>query len=230
MKSLFFSYNLNVDCAYIIRVKGHNRSEELAKECAKSCEEVGMPYEFWDAYDGTEEVIKPPRHHGQFMNMIKVVDHYMTKGEVACALSHISLWAKCVEDDKPLVVLEHDAIMLSAYRNHGIYNSICYLGGNEQVVKNWDVLPIPPHASEGPNHHFICRAHAYSIDPAVAKNMLAHVLKFGLTGPLDIMLRTDIFPIHQMGLFAYDKTYEGTTIGGRATEGRSTTRNDNLQF
>jgi Glycosyltransferase family 25 (LPS biosynthesis protein) len=227
---LSFSYNMNVDKAYIIRVKDHERSELLAKNCAESCDKVKMPYEFWDAYNGLDSELKAPIHHGQFMNMVKITDHYMTRGEVACALSHISLWVKCVEQDQPLVVLEHDAVMVQPYRQHAVFNSICYLGSNEQVNQGWAVLPTPPHASEGPNYHFICRAHAYAIDPAVAKNMLAHVLKYGINAPLDIMLRTDVFPVHQIGIFAYDAKDGQTTILGRPLDGRSTKRNDNLEI
>lgn len=225
---LFFSYNQDVDKAYIIRVKGNATSESQAKRCAESCEKAGQPYEFWDAYNGIENPIKPPEHHGQIMNLIKVTDHYLTRGEVACALSHISLWAKCVEDDKPLVVLEHDSIMLAPYRKHTVHNSICYLGSREQVEMGWGVFPTPPHASEGPNYHFICRAHAYAIDPTVAKNMLAHVIKYGIVAPLDIIIRTDIFPVHQIGLFAYDAKNNDTTILSRPEKGRTTQRNDNL--
>ena len=91
------------------------------------------------------------------------------------------------------------------------------------------MLPTPPHATEGPSYHFLCRAHAYAIDPAVAKNMLAHVIKYGICSSLDMMLRADIFPIHQMGIFAYDVKGEETTILGRPKEGRSTIRNDKLE-
>lgn len=230
---LFYSYDLSVDRAYIIRVKGNDKSEESAVRCAQSCEQVEMPYEYWDAYNGIGETLVYPDHHTPILDLLKVTDHYLTRGEVACALSHISLWAKCVLQDKPLVVLEHDAIMVAPYKQHAVYNSICYLGGNEQAVQGWPVSPTPPHASEGPNYHFICRAHAYAIDPAVAKNMLAYTIKYGINAPLDIMLRADIFPIHQMGVYAYDYYYgadksENTTILGRPKEGRSTKRNDNL--
>jgi len=233
MQSLFFSYNTQVSKAYIIRVKDHPDGTEKAARCAKSCEDVGMPWDYWDAYDGISGELKPPSHHHGVPAMVKITDHYMTRGEVACALSHISLWQKCVMDDQPLVVLEHDAIMVQPYTNHAVYHSICYLGGHEQDKQGWQVMPTPPHASEGPNYHFICRAHAYAIDPAVAKNMLAHVLKYGINAPLDIMLRADVFPIHQMGLYAYnewdgDKT--NTTILGRPLEGRSTKRNDDLSI
>lgn len=231
MKSLFFRYDQSVDSAYIIRIKNNTLSENFAERCAKSCAEVSMNYEFWDAYDGTSDCIVPSSNHIGIMPMIKLTDHYMTRGEVACALSHISLWQKCVLDDKPLVILEHDAIMLAPYKTHAVYNSICYLGSKEQYKDGWAVYPTPPHASEGPNYHFICRAHAYAIDPCVAKNMIAHVLKYGICAPLDILLRADIFPIHQMGIFAYDDNEikdNKTTIKGRPIEGRSTFRNDNL--
>jgi len=231
MQSLFNTYNTTVSKAYIIRVEGHEDGEAKAQRCADSCDKVGMPWEYWDAYNGLEGTIIPPEHHSGIMEMVKITDHYMTRGEVACALSHISLWQKCVIDDQPLVVLEHDSIMVQPYTNHSVYNSICYLGGHEQAKQGWQVLPTPPHASEGPNYHFICRAHAYAIDPAVAKNLLAHVLKMGICAPLDILVRADVFPIHQMGLYAYnewdgDKT--NTTILGRPLEGRSTKRNDDL--
>ena len=114
MKSLYFSYNVEVDKAYIIRVKNNNKSEALAKRCADSCDKVGMSYQYWDAYNGLDGELMPPDHHSQIMKMIKVTDHYMTRGEVACALSHISLWAKCVEQDQPIVILEHDAVMVQA--------------------------------------------------------------------------------------------------------------------
>ncbi len=227
--SLFFKYDMNVDKAYIIRVADHKSSEEKAKRCADSCDAVGQSWAYWDAYNGISDPIIPPKHNGQFMNMLKVTDHYMTRGEVACAMSHISLWVKCVEQDKPLIVLEHDSVMVKPYTNHSVYNSICYLGSNEQVNQGWQVMPTPPHASEGVNYHFICRAHAYAIDPAVAKNLLAHVLKFGICAPLDILIRADIFPIHQMGVFAYDVKDADTTILGRPKDGRSTKRNDNLE-
>jgi hypothetical protein len=54
------------------------------------------------------------------------------------------------------------------------------------------------------------------------------VLKYGINAPLDILLRADIFPIHQMGVYAHDVKEGDTTILGRPKEGRSTERNDDL--
>jgi hypothetical protein len=239
MKSLFYSYNMKVDKAYIIRVKDHEVSEKKANECAASCRSVGMPYDFWDAYDGTGDTIIKPNHHNVVMDLIKITDHYLTRGEVACALSHISLWVKCIQQDQPIVILEHDTIVVQPFLEHPINGVICYLGGREQAKLGWGIYPNPPHATEGPNLHFICRAHAYSIDPQAAKNLLSYVIKYGLTAPLDIMIRTDLFPQVQFGLFAYDEDNgtKVTTIKGRNhinEEGkpahRPSLRNDNLTF
>lgn len=228
MQSLFNSYDMASDKAYIIRVAGNENSEVQAKRCSDSCDAVGQPWEYWDAYNGIVNPLQPPAHHHPALNLIKITDHYLTRGEVACALSHISLWVKCVEQDKPLVILEHDSVMVQPYTQHSVFNSICYLGSHEQVKQGWQVLPTPPHASEGQNYHFICRAHAYAIDPAVAKNMVAHVIKYGICAPLDILLRADIFPIHQMGVFAYDEKGSETTILNRPKEGRRAIPNHNL--
>jgi GR25 family glycosyltransferase involved in LPS biosynthesis len=228
---LNFSYDMVPSCAYIIRVVGNAASEEKAARCALSCEKAGQPYDFWDAYDGLADEIKPPAHHNAIMDCIKVTDHYLTRGEVACALSHISLWAKCVLEDKPLVILEHDSLMAKPYTQHAVFNSICYLGSHEQVKLGWQVSATPPHASEGHNYHFLCRAHAYAIDPAVAKNLLSYVIKMGICTSLDMLIRADLFPIHQMGIYAYNvyESPEETTIKGRPLDGRTTKRNDGLK-
>lgn len=233
MKSLYRSNVLDVESAYIITVKGNKTSEEYSNRCQLSCEQVGMPYKVWDAFDGTSSSIVTPAQckTETITQMVKVTDHYMTKGEVACALSHISLWAHCAMIDRPIVILEHDAVMVKKFSRHESYNTVVYLGGSEWHDSKWPIMSVPPHASEGPNYLFICRAHAYSIDPIMAKNLLAHVIKMGICAPLDIMMRADLFNITHQGLYAYDKNINkttDTTIAARPTAGRTTSRNDNL--
>lgn len=224
------SYDIAVQKAYIIRVDGHAASERMAATCAESCAKVGQPYTFWQAYNGIQNPIKPPKGESDVMNLMRVTDHYLTRGEVACALSHISLWNHCVQIDRPVVVLEHDAVMVKPYTQHAVHNSICYLGSVEQVEEGWGVFMTPPHASDGQNYHFMCRAHAYAIDPVVAKNLLSYVIQHGICTSLDRLIRTDLFPIHQTGVFAYDNGNKETTILGRLKEGRSTIRNDDLSI
>lgn len=231
MKSLFYSYSQDIENTYIITIKDNDISESLSARCAKSCEAIGQPYYVWDAYDGTRNEIRVPSHHSPILDLVKVTDHYATKSEIACALSHISLWARCILLDKPILILEHDAVMIKPYIKHQVFNSIGFLGCKEQVDKQFPVSLTPPHNMEGPNYHFICRAHAYSIDPTIAKNLLARVIKDGIFAPLDIMIRADDFSFHQTDLFAYDDSIDGvTTITNRPKYGRSTVRNDDLRL
>lgn len=215
-QSLNFSYNLEVESAYIITVKGNPTSETLSARCAASCEQVGMPYKTFEAIDGTSGTLKVPLslESCSYLSWIKWIVPTLTITEVACVLSHFALWCRCIELDQPIVILEHDAIMVKAYKEYTGYNTIMYFGSSEQAVGGWPVLSIPPHGSYGPNYHFILRAHAYAIDPAIAKNMVAHVIKYGIREPLDFIMRADIFPIAQTDLFAYDKPGI-TTITGR---------------
>jgi hypothetical protein len=233
MLSLFRSNDINVESAYIITLKNNDNSLKYSAQCQESCKRVGMPYKVWDAYNGLNSPIIVPDHSKDcsVMNMLKITDHYLTRGEVACALSHVSLWVHCAKIDKPIVILEHDTVMVERFEQHQSYNSIVYLGGSEWAQQGWKIYPIPPHASEGPNYHFICRAHAYSIDPAMAKNLISHVIKMGICAPLDIMLRADLFNITHQGLYAYDVMSDktDTTIKARPFDGRTTKRNDKLE-
>jgi len=226
---LSHSYEIAVEKAYIIRVDGNAVSEKMAADCAASCDKVKQPYAFWQAYNGHKNPIQPPENESDAMNLLRVTDHYLTRGEVACALSHISLWNHCVQIDQPIVILEHDALMVERYTQHAIHNSICYLGCVEQVEEGWSVFMTPPHASDGQNYHFMCRAHAYAIDPVVAKNLLAYVIQHGICTSLDRLIRTDLFPVHQRGVFAHDASAKETTILGRMEKCRNTVRNDNLE-
>ena len=218
MININWSYDRAIESAYIITVKGNDVSERMSLRCQQSCNDVGMPYKVWDAYNGTSGIIVPPKQclDKHYMSWFKQLDHELSVTEVACALSHISLWCHCIDIDKPIIILEHDVVMIKKMLSHELYNSIVYLGNIEQAKKNWPILTTPTHATNGHNYHFICRAHAYAIDPQVAKNMVAHVLKMGICESLDMMLRADIFNIVEFGVHAYDEAdIANTTITGR---------------
>ena len=217
LNPLMNSYDIKVDCAYIITISGNETSEQYSKRCQQSCESVGMQYKVWEAFDGTKQnTIKVPSHSidQHFFKALKISNHYITRTEIAATLSHISLWLECARLDKPIVILEHDAIMLRKFSTLQSYNSVVYLGGTEWYKDSWPELPIPPFGSDGPNHRFILRAHAYAIDPPIARNLLAHVLKYGVSGAPDYLMRADLFNITHQGLYAYDDSNK-TTISNR---------------
>jgi hypothetical protein len=211
-----YSHDRDIEGAYIITIKGDKTSEKFAARCEESCNKVGMKNQRWDAFNGRGEMITTPEHaQGKdWIKWIKVMDHHLSRGELACFFSHVSLWAKCVELDRPIVILEHDAVVVKNLPMHMAYNNIIYMGSSEQAKAGWAVLPIPMHSSVNKNYLFIGRAHAYSIDPQIAKRMLAKVIASGIQETLDIFIRADEFGIIQMGLLAYNEDAE-TTIDTR---------------
>lgn len=208
--------DMAVENAYIITIKDNPVSEMLSKRCQQSCDEVGMPYTVWQAFDGTSGTIQVPDNlkDASWLKWFKLYETFLSPTEVSCYLSHLSLWVHCMEIDKPIVIFEHDAVMVKPYRNHFGFNQIVYLGCNEQA-NGWNVTPIPPLGQRNPHYKFMLRAHAYAVDPHSAKNLVAHTLKHGINESLDVTIRADLFGIIQGGLFAFDIPYHESTINSR---------------
>lgn len=214
MSSLYYSFNTSVEHAYIITMLNHPYSVEYSKRCQQSCENVNMPYVVWEAFDGSDnqKIIIPEKYkNDSFIKLLKLQNSIMSASQIACILSHISLWLECALIDKPIVILEHDAIMLRKFEQMQTYNAIVYMGCAEWVKNGWNIHNIPPHGSEAGNYRFMLRAHAYAIDPTMAKNLLSYVLKYGIVSTADHILRADIFNITHQGVYAYDER-EVTTI------------------
>lgn len=211
--TLNYSWNLEDITAYIITLRGNDVSERLSKRCKNSCLSVGQKYEVWDAFDGTSGEIFYPEHlkDQRHFKWLKQMNDKLTITEAAAILSHYSLWCKCIEEDKPIVILEHDAVMVNPYTCHKGWNQINYLGCMEhyQLGKYPD---FPIHAAATKNYRFICRAHAYAIDPAIARQLVSHLIRFGLTAPADMLMRVDIFNVVQTGFYAFDMPGETTIL------------------
>lgn len=220
MKVDTLNYKMNFDdpVAYIITIKGNKISEEMSARCRESCQQVGQPFQVWDAFDGTDQKnVFYPNHAKEKdqYRWLKQMNDRLTIGELATILSHFSLWCHCVTIDQPIVILEHDAIMVKKYSAHDGWNQINYLGNLQQYQEGkWP--SFPPHSAATKNWKFICRAHAYAIDPAIARSMISHVIKFGISAPADMLIRADLFSIIQTGFYAFDLPGETTILGRKA--------------
>ena len=227
-------YEMGVEGTYIISIQGNKVSEQLTKQCYDSCQKVGQPnVQVFPAFDATDSPIKIQDHdlgkpigelgsikvpeflQGQaFLNFLRLRRADLLMTQIACFLSHYSLWCMCLDKDQPIVILEHDAIMVKEYLRHKYYNNIVYLGGCEQVKGSLHANDtVPPHASDQKGlDRFICRAHAYAIDPAIAKNLVAYSIHHGIITTADAIMRSDMFGIVQDGVYAYDKNHGLSTI------------------
>jgi hypothetical protein len=225
-------YDMSVESAYIISLKDNELSQKFTQRCAQSCETVQQPYKVFHGFDASQSKVKlqdyqlgqpvgelgeiqvPDMLKGQaFINFLRVHHSELLYTQIACFLSHYALWCLCLDIDRPIVILEHDAIMVKQYTLHKFYNNIVYLGSKEQQLQGREVYTIPPHGSDHKGlYRFICRAHAYAIDPAIAKNLVSYVIQHGMSTSLDAIMRSDIFPIIQDGIYAYDDNLGLSTI------------------
>ena len=227
-------HEMSVEGTYIISIQGNKVSEQLTQQCLASCKEVGQPnVQVFPAFDATGSKIKVQQHdlglpvgelgsikvpeflQGQaFLNFLRLKRCDLLMTQIACFLSHYSLWCMCLDKDRPIVILEHDAVMVKPFLRHNYLNNIVYLGGSEQKRGSLrDTDTIPPHASDQQGlDRFICRAHAYSIDPIMAKNLVSYAIHHGIITTADAMMRYDMFGIVQNGVYAYDNPHDQSTI------------------
>ena len=227
-------HEMAIEGTYIISIQGNKVSEQLTQQCLASCEKVGQPnVQVFPAFDATGSKVKVQQHdlglpvgelgsikvpeflQGQaFLNFLRLKRCDLLMTQIACFLSHYSLWCMCLDKDRPIVILEHDAVMVKPFLRHNYLNNIVYLGGSEQIhgsLKDTDT--IPPHASDQQGlDRFICRAHAYSIDPIMAKNLVSYAIQHGIITTADAMMRYDMFGIVQNGVYAYDNPHDQSTI------------------
>jgi len=55
---------------------------------------------------------------------------------IGCALSHLQLWEKCIELDRPIIIMEDDAIVSRDFKKH--MNNLM----NNLVPKMWDIIQL----------------------------------------------------------------------------------------
>ena len=206
MISLHNSYATEIQSTYIITLPKNFISVQLTERCVASLNQIQQPYTLWEGFDGSRATLEIPDHLKNKTPILfpKLVFTELTNRQIGCFMSHYSLWCHCLEIDKPITILEHDAVMIKPYTKHALYNSIIYLGSWEQY-NGKPIYATPPHASDYNGHlRSLCRAHAYSIDPAVARHLVSYVIRNGIINSLDMMIRADLFPIAMFDLYAFD--------------------------
>lgn len=204
-----------IHSAYIIRIKNNKISEKFSKSCYESCIKFNIPVQYWNAFDGTSnQNISIPENliHESYIRFLKPLNSKLVTTEIACMLSHFSLWCHCIVIDKPIIIFEHDAIVIKEIEYHKNKNSINYLGNREQYKNNSIENPSCLVGINGYDYTFIRSAHAYSIDSSMARNLVSHVIKEGLIKQNDVLMRSDYFNIYQDDIYAYENGDENTTI------------------
>lgn len=227
--SLDINYNFDTSNPeiYILTLKDNAKAESQLAGCINSITSLGLGYTLFYGYDGTKGgKIETPEHlkSTDYMRWIKVIDPKLTVPEIACALGHIALWAHCITVNKPIIILEHDALMLRPLPDLSNVMSIEYLGHRDNFVKMQttygarsyeQALAVYKRAPgyklreqqqsdlQLVNKNFgFCRGlHAYAVSPIVAKKLFAYVLENGVSNPADVIPRIGLVSIAKTAVF-----------------------------
>ncbi|SDB80899.1 glycosyltransferase family 25 protein [Acinetobacter boissieri] len=111
---------------YVISLKAENsRRGHIENEFSKQ----NIPFEFFDAITPNEAKVK-----AEALKLV-VNQQFLTLGELACFMSHVSLWQKVVEENLPYIAVFEDDIFLGN-------NAQVYLTDLSWMPDDWFLLKM----------------------------------------------------------------------------------------
>jgi glycosyl transferase family 25 len=175
--------------AFVIRKKNDELSERLSDECIASAKAFGITVEKFDGvYDKHEEYLTQDK---LFPNI--VAEKKLTNGYKGCFLSHYLIWKKCIEWNEPVLIFEHDAVMLRPITDEILngFDTILVLDRfsrdpqYETLLKTEMELKIYQHAKineynrKSINRTMISGSHAHLVKPKGAIEVINSIKKYG---------------------------------------------------
>lgn len=188
----------NFDIRVISLIDQQDRRERVQQ----LFKDTNIAWQFLDAVSGKN--LENYWHHYDQAQRLKTLGYDMRNNEIACFLSHRIAWQQCVENDRPMLVLEDDiqltsrlksfdqvipmAEALIAFLKENLFVRIGNLHGDHP--ENKAHLEIHTFADQPSS---IVRykkdpmtTMGYLLSPQIAKKLLAHSEKFSL--PVDNFL------------------------------------------
>lgn len=183
---------------FIIRLKGHDHSETMARECQQQAKKFNIDAQLFDGIYGTTaerhyQVTKVPRPKKKLKKG--------REGVLGCFFSHYYLWDACSKDTEPYLILEHDGYLLREISDEVLnsFNDVLKLDAcdpyssnyNDQIneglglkdikiEKYWNLTAKNP-AKIGTGNYFK-GAYAYILKPRGAQKLInfIHENKLGI--------------------------------------------------
>lgn len=111
--------------AFVITLKNHDYSEQVANRCIASAETYGVSVEKFYGVN-KQNAIKTMQEFGLKwtwadnntrmtycpITYLRQHPYGNVESKIGCSMSHFLLWRKCVELDEPILILEHDSIFI----------------------------------------------------------------------------------------------------------------------
>ncbi len=183
--------------SFVIYKNGDLFSTQLAEECILSAKKFNIDVEkFPGIYDNVEELfLKEGLHINKECN-----GRMERLGVKGCLLSHLAVWKLCLKLKEPILVFEHDGLMINPLPDDvlGKFNDFLNLDLNRKVyrknllsydyvvsreiVENTEVIKMEVRDGNGfkfINRNHIVGAHGYIIKPSGAEKIIGGLLTDG---------------------------------------------------
>lgn len=179
--------------AYIITLFNNSNSVAAARNCHASALEHGYDVDYFEASTGITgqaflraEGIQPITVTGGATDALRhhQRDWVGQPGTLGCYVSHFRLWQRAVELDEPIVVFEHDALVLAPFPAIGwrdvlhleCEGNLTRLGAdwarNDHMATGSGVYRLGFRPSELPELVCMPCCHAYAIKPHAAAALI----------------------------------------------------------
>jgi len=174
--------------AFVITIVDNEKSVKVADRCIRSAANFGIDVNKFKA-------ITPKDNPELIFNTLNLPtrlfrDQYSRYLNVlSCFLSHYHLWLKCIEIEQPIIVFEHDAVVVDEIPINKPFDKFLSLG--KPSYGNFKIAP-----KLGVNQLFSKRylpgAHAYIVKPSAANALVKASESYAR--PADVFLNIDTFP------------------------------------
>jgi len=194
--------------AFIIRLKGNEISEKHASQCVDEAKKYGIDVNYFDAINGNE--------YAKHLEDLKIVAKYKFKkgrvGVLGCFLSHFYLWKKCVSENIPFLILEHDGFFIKPLPNDVMehFADVLKLDGLDPYskaypnqIENQKILSVTYEKYHNPQAKFLEKnqtgnymrgAYSYIIKPHAAQKLIDRVYSHGFV-PADQQIGDSVVDI-----------------------------------
>lgn len=174
--------------AFIIRLKDNEHSCQMARDCKLQAEKFGIQVDYFDAVNG-----KDAAEHYSLTN-IKPKKKFKKGrlGVLGCFFSHYYLWKKCLNDNVPYIILEHDGYFIREFPESLLdsFDDVLKLDRHDPYSKNYNQIveeenvplsvekyinPAPKNPVKLGTGNYFKGAYSYVIKPSGAHKLLEHI-------------------------------------------------------
>lgn len=187
--------------AFVIRKPGDEMSEKFADECIESAKKFEITVEKFDGvYSNHDDYINSRKL--RFFEKMK--EHRKTNpGIKGCFLSHYLLWEKCIELNEPVMIFEHDALMirslpdniLDLFSHHCILDYAVHYPNYEEIISNncdltvktFNKIKTAQFGFKQVNSTHVKGSHAHIVKPLGAETLIKSIKQHGIL-PADMVV------------------------------------------